>query len=359
MVYFFVLLIALLFINVLGGSKIVRNYVCIERIHIAPFLALLILIGFRDISVGTDTPTYVAEFLSSNQKGLVIREIFQSHAEPLFALMRMLIRQFTDSYTVYFLVAAIPISLGFAIYVGRYSDDYMMSTLLFILLGVLGFCMAGLRQSIAIGFSLFGYRYAREKKLIPFLICCTLAFGFHNSSLVFLIVYPLSHFRKININIKWWIAIAAAFVLGITKNSVIMQIASMFFTQERYNMYGTTYTSNLNYTMLLIQIGLLVFCYMYRELVMEEDEKNSLLYIMAFIGTSFQCFTPILGEFFRLSLFFSISFCILVPKTIYLLKDSRNRNLLYFVVNGVCLYYIFFAGSSIAHTYLPVWRSGM
>lgn len=65
-----------------------------------------------------------------------------------------------------------------------------------------------------------------------------------------------------------------------------MHIASMFFTQERYNMYGTTYTSNLNYTMLLIQVGLLVFCYLYKELVLKEDEKNSLLYIMAFIGTN-------------------------------------------------------------------------
>ncbi|MBS5190334.1 MAG: EpsG family protein [Lachnospiraceae bacterium] len=138
-----------------------------------------------------------------------------------------------------------------------------------------------------------------------------------------------------------------------------MHIASMFFTQERYNMYGTTYTSNLNYTMLLIQVGLLVFCYLYKELVLKEDEKNSLLYIMAFIGTVFQCFTPILGEFFRLSFYFSISLCILVPKTLYLLNNNRNRNLIYFVINGVCLYYIFLATSSIAHVYLPVWASGV
>ncbi len=355
MSYFLLLLVVVLFVNMSGGSKIIRQYCCVKKGYILIFLSLLMIVGFRSMNVGTDTISYVSEFLGES-KGNISGwgKLFTEYSEPLYILLLEFCKSITDNYTIFLTIFGIPITLGFAIYIKRYSDDYMLSTLLFILLGILGFCMAGMRQSISLGLSLFAYQFVKDRKIIPFLLCCIIAFGFHNSSLVFLFIYPISYFKKIDY--KWWILIFAAFVIGITKNSVVMRVASIFFTQDRYNIYGSSYTSSLNYTMLIIQVGLLIFCYINKSTVLEDDENNAILYSMAFIGIIFQCFTPILGEFFRLSLFFSASFCILVPKVIYLLEDNRIRVLSYFFISGVSVFYIFFGSSSIARIYVPFWR---
>ena len=142
------------------------------------------------------------------------------------------------------------ISLAFAIYLKHYSEDYLISILLFIVLGIMGFCMAGMRQAIAIGILMFAYRYARERRLFSFLLCCLIAFGFHNSSLVFIFIYPLLAIKKINL--KFWIAFGIALGLGSTRNPIVRNIASLFFTQDRYEFCGSLYTSSLNYTMLII-----------------------------------------------------------------------------------------------------------
>ena len=355
MIYFFLLLVVVLFVNISGGSKIIKQCCYIKNGYIVLFISLLIIVGFRSMNVGTDTISYVYDFLGESKGNIIeLESLISEYSEPLYVLLLEFCKIITDNYTIFLTIFGIPITLGFTIYLKRYSDDYMLSTLLFILLGILGFCMAGMRQSISLGLSLFAYRFVKEHRIIPFLLCCIIAFGFHNSSLVFLFIYPISYLKKIDF--KWWIIAFVAFVMGITKNSIVMKVASMFFTQDRYNIYGNSYKSSLNYTMLIIQIGLLIFCYIHKRRVIEDDEDNAMLYSMAFIGIIFQCFTPILGEFFRLSLFFSVAFCILVPKTIYLLNDERIRWVSYWGISGISLYYIFFGTSSIARTYAPFWH---
>ena len=76
---------------------------------------------------------------------------------------------------------------------------------------------------------------------------------------------------------------------------------------------------------------------------------------MAFLSVIMQSFTPILGEFFRLSLYFSFSFCILVPKAIAIQKKIENKLILYYGTIFICLLYFFMSGDSIVLTYRPFW----
>ena len=61
------------------------------------FLAIVLVAGLRDISVGTDTITYVTCFLN--------RTYFQF--EPAYALLSALVRTLTANWTVYLIVLAI------------------------------------------------------------------------------------------------------------------------------------------------------------------------------------------------------------------------------------------------------------
>ena len=305
------------------------------------------MIGFRDQSIGTDTITYVSEFFGDAQDWY---SIFSDNPEPLYSALLLFCQKIFDNYTGFLCMFALPISFVFACYLKRYSEDYLISVLLFIVLGIMGFCMAGLRQSVAIAISLIAYRYARERKIIPFLTCCLIAYGFHNSSIVLLFIYPLLAIKKINFNL--WLAFIIAFVLGFTRNPIIMTVAG-FFTQGRYDIYGTLYTSSLNYTMLIIQGVLLFFCFLFRHEVISTNKDNATLYVMAFAGMICQAWTPVLGEFFRISLYFSSSLCVLVPKTIAAQKGQQIKYAMYWGVVLLCFGYIFLSNGSIVWSYIP------
>lgn len=350
MIYFILFFVILLIVEENGGSSLVVCKRRFKNIHLWVFVGLFFLIGLRNQSVGTDTITYIYEFKGITREWSI--SMFEN-PEPLYTILLTFCQKAFSNYTAFLCVFAFPIAFAFAVYLKRYSEDYLISTLIFIVLGIMGFCMAGLRQSVAIGILMFAYRYARDRRLFPFLIYCLIAFGFHNSSLVFLFIYPLLAIKKIDF--KFWIAFAIAFMLGATRNSIIMNVASFFFTQDRYEFYGSIYKSNLNYTMLIIQGILLLFCYLYKGNVIEENKKNVSLYVMAFVGMMFQALTPILGEFFRLSLYFTSALCILVPKTIAVQKDLKTKRFMYFGIISMSLIYIFLSDGSIVRSYVPYW----
>lgn len=350
MIYFILFFIVLFVMEVYGGSSLVVSKKKIPHLHLCIFLALLLLIGLRHQSVGTDTITYIYEFIGETKEWSWMSS---ENPEPLYTLLLLVCQKIFNNYTAFLCVFALPISLSFALYLKHYSEDYLISTLIFIVLGIMSFCMAGLRQSVSIAVSLVAYRYARERRLFLFLLCCLISYGFHNSSIVFVFIYPLLAIKKIDF--RFWIAFIVAFFLGFTKSSVVMEVASLFFTQDRYSIYGSSYTSSLNYTMLIIQGTMLFFCYFFRRKVIAENKANTTLYIMAFIGMMFQAWTPILGEFFRLSLYFTPSLCVLVPKTIAVQDDLQMKKIMYFGIISVGLAYIFLSNDSVVWNYIPYW----
>lgn len=350
MIYFFILFIFLFFSELYGGSNIVASRKQFKYVHLVIFFGLLFLIGLRNKYIGTDTLTYIYEFEYSE---IPINFNIFKYSEPLYKIALAISQLLFNNYTGFLCFFAFPFSLAYSNFIKKYSDDYFISVLIIIVLGTITFCMAGVRQSVALGFTIIAYQYARERKLISFLVCCLIAFGFHNSSIVIIFMYPLFMIKKINY--KFWLLFIIAFILGFTKNKIIMQIANLFFVQDRYMMYGTTYQTNLNYTMLIIQLTLLIFCYIYKDKIITENKNNSSLFIMAFLSVIMQSFTPILGEFFRLSLYFSFSFCILVPKAIAIQKKIENKLILYYGTIFICLLYFFMSGDSIVLTYRPFW----
>lgn len=348
MIYFILLFVILLLAECCGGSKLVRGRLRLKNIHWCVFAGIFLLIGLRNMSVGTDTVTYISIFWgeTENWKGLV--EFLSDNPEPLYTMLLMFCQLITDNYTVFLCVFAFPISYCFVRLMKTYSDDYLISVILFLVLGLMGFCMAGLRQSIAIAFTLMAYREARERKLLPFLVWCLLAYGFHNTAIVFVFIYPLVN-RKISW--KYWVASAIAVLLGVTRSRIVLQVASFFFTQDRYSTYGAEYTSSLNYTMFLIQFLLVVFCYCFRKNVLREEQANASLYHLAFVGLIFQAFVPILGEFFRISMYFSIYLCFLVPKTIKCMENKTIKRLAYLGLILVGIVYTFAIPTGLARVY--------
>ena len=341
-------IIFLLFIYLIANSQIFQgkeNAVNTQTFLVG--LSILLLMGFRDKTFAGDTVMYVYKFQESIIEWVGWRGFFFEQREPLFYFFEFLLQKCTLNYTIFLILNALPVCIGFSLLIKRYSADLFISTLLFCGLGILYFCMAGLRQSMAMGFTMISYLYARERKLVPFLLWVLVAYLFHNSAIVFLPVYWII---TVNSPILLWIAILSCFLLGIFRPEAVMNFANMF-TSKQYQMDE----HGLKLTMFFIQLAFLVFCCIYQYLFVKEKNNkmnkwiNPIL-VLCFTGTCFQAMTPIKGEFFRVSLYFCTFLCLAVPDSIAKIHNPDKKRLCKLGIIVVLLAYIFRLG--IARSYI-------
>ena len=164
----------------------------------------VIISGFRADSIGADTENYMRLFDLHNSMSW--REIIENAKEYYlgngsyndyeigYVVLEKIIGGVTSSHTIYnILVAGIFMSsLGRFIY--KYSNDPLISFILYDAFMYNMFSLTGNRQviSVAIGI-LCGYEFIRKRKFIPFLIIVLVSSLFHRSTLVFIVFYFLAN----------------------------------------------------------------------------------------------------------------------------------------------------------------------
>ncbi|MBQ0099342.1 MAG: EpsG family protein, partial [Firmicutes bacterium] len=210
------------------------------------FLFFILLFGLRHMTVAGDTISYVDIFLDKREIEEGFLGVFsEEFSEPLYKLLMYVLELITNNYTIYLIVFSLPFCIGISSLVKEESEDYFLTTLILCALGILYFCMAGLRQAVAMGLCLISFKFIKRRKLIPFLICILFAYGFHNSSLVFILAYPLYRAKT---NSFYLFFVAICFFLGNIKSGIIKRIG-LFLTQEsRFDEYFLKEDAGLNYT---------------------------------------------------------------------------------------------------------------
>lgn len=337
---------------ILGGFLFNKKFSNIYIIIV--LLVLWLIMGLRTIDVGADTQGYVTDFKFIGTKSYedAIKFAFDS-SEPLYWIISWLCTLFSHNYTVYLLVwSFFPIYSLYSTFKNELDEptEFLSSIIVFFVLGLFAFYVAGIRQTAALSIILFSYKYIRDKRIIKFLLCIGVAFLFHNSSLIFLIALPLAL-----IKFHWWyflFIIAFFFLKSFISLDYITQIAFMFF-DERFQTYGTVYESSQNTSALIMQILLLAICFPnYRRLI-KKDASNAFLFYMSFIGLAFQSFSGLIAEFARVSFYFCMFDLILVPRSLAVYSDRFHNKIVYLLFVLPCVIYLFFLSSS----NLPLYKS--
>lgn len=156
---------------------------------IAAFIPLWIIIAFRDSSVGTDTGiTYYRVFQHA------LNGSFQVYADNVevgyLTLVNILAKISSDYFIVIFVTGTLVWGI-FYYYIVHNSENIAWSILLFFLSFNYFHLFNGIRQYLAIGISLLGFRFLYDRKLIKYLIVILLASTFHILALVYIPVYFL------------------------------------------------------------------------------------------------------------------------------------------------------------------------
>ena len=183
---------------------------------IAAILPMFLLFVLRYKYIGADTIGYV-RFFQKEIRAYSFLELFKEDAmrfEIGFRIFTKIISLFTKNYTVYFLINGLVIFgilLRFAL---KYTENPFVFFFLFLTLGTYSFIETGLRQGLAMAICFLALDFVKEKKLLPFLLLVLLAYFFHKSAMVFLLIYPLCSIKQTDWMIFTYVILAVVFVVG-------------------------------------------------------------------------------------------------------------------------------------------------
>lgn len=142
------------------------------------------------------------------------------------------------------------------------SSDPALSWLIYVLFPLFFLNdLSTIRQGVAASIVFFSYNYAKNRKIIKFILTISFASLFHKSALYGFIIFPLL-LKQLPISLNW-ILFITSFFLGETVKYVIQNI-DLSFLSDKINIYfkaelfSSAKTSTLNYVYALFNVFILL-----------------------------------------------------------------------------------------------------
>lgn len=175
------------------------------------------LCGLRSSSVGFDTEGYYISFTrtSENIGGILDNE---QHIETGFAALCTIVKVLGGDFTHFLLFCSYFIVGSFCVFVYRHSSNVLLSIFILLCFPYYYSSFDIIRHFFATSFLLLGYKHILNGKLLKFALFILAGSLFHNSSIIYLLLYPL-------LRLKWSRKLYVLLALG---GLIIMIYASVF-----------------------------------------------------------------------------------------------------------------------------------
>ena len=340
MAIYIILLCWIWILYMFHGRKLTvrRNYLENPYIHrrskrdvilMAVFFA--ILIAFRDLSVGLDTPQYKYNFNQINPDILSDSDFFTLR-EWGYSLIQVIIKLLGLDFRAVMIVESVLYIAPVAYVIYNYSRNPYFSFFVFLAMDYYLFGMTAIRQSIALGLTLVAFDLAVRNKKFWFVITVLIASTVHTTALVFLPVVILS---KIPLRKKYvFLALVLSFLLNTFKEPIRQLMMDL-----AHNPYVEMETGGTGMHLLMLSIVLLDLLRGNRA-SKHWDEADLITYMMISAVAVYPVlqFNPAV---FRLHYYYSIMMIIYIPNV---LKKYRNNLLRWGLTLGyfaIAFYYMF------------------
>ena len=280
------------------------------------FIFWFVLLSLRDLSVGNDLLVYKEMFnVCADTK---IKNLPDLKWELGYLVYNKLISYITMDYRTFLIITAgitlFPMCMLFV----REKKFSILLIALFINMPCFLMPFSGLRQAIAVSIGVFVYMAIEKKKYVLSAVLILLAFSFHVSALVLVLLYP-AFFLKIKTKHMLFIVpiLMVIYVLRIPLLAFIIN----FLPEHYVESYGDIEPTGAVGMMMLFLIFLIFSFVMLDENVM--TKKGYYLRNILLIATVFQFFVPIHGLVQRASYYFLL----FVPVSIVSVVESPKASL--------------------------------
>lgn len=195
---------------------------------------MIFLIGFRDVSIGLDTKSYLIRF--DYYKNFTLNQIFsdkfQEHGYSLIIKGTALIY---DNFDFFKIIVAVISIVPIVITILKCSKNPFLSVLIFIAFDYYAFMFSGMRQGIAYALCILSFLCIQNKKPVKFVLLVLLAAQFHKSAYIFLPAYWIAN---VKMNKYTLITLCMAFAAVFVFKSKLYGLIEHGFYNTVDNIYG-------------------------------------------------------------------------------------------------------------------------
>lgn len=289
-----------------------------KTISFIVFLSLLLLSALRSYYVGTDTANYL---FNNIEQGNLARYL----SEPLSYVLML----YSPNHEFFIFAQSVIVLLPLFIIHTKFEKPYLIIFLYYIL-GFYFFSFNVSRQMIAAAFVLLSLVYYLRKNWILYIFNVIIAFGFHNSSIVALILPLCDHFLKLNRTVVY-IVLLSTFIIGLVVSVQVLSIFSPIIgSYIEYIMGEHAEVSRFSLNRLLLNI---FFVIIYN--CSSIEGKKSLYLKSMFVSVILYNLLTFSGVVGRIAMYFSLSEIVFLSQDKYVKPSRRN------VFNAAVLFYGF------------------
>lgn len=311
-----------------------------QRLLLCAYLILLLFLGFRGY-VYTDFVNYKPFFDLLDGFKSIPEVLLIKGWEPGFVAYSALCKAIFPNYFAWNIIStAIDLFLLHKI-LERYSNNHLLSLLVFFVIGATALEFNVLRNAKAIFLFLYSIRYIEERKMWKYFAVIGLACLFHISSVLYFPLYFILN-KKWSKWILWLIYIGGAVVLIFHINFISDIVSKFTFAEGGRLEYLTSHLENSSaYTSIFGTIERLItmffVIYLYDKLSRIKQANLIFLnmYILLYAVFSFCAESNVMVQ--RFQYMFIGSFWILYPLLIWLAKTQKKQFIYLFVTAMIFL----------------------
>lgn len=293
MVAVFLLVVLLLYGLVPASKKNVYLNICM--------VVLFFSMAFRHQTCYMDTLGYVQDYNSLTNVSFDKVQEYIPKDFVFWKVAKVVNSICGANYTVWLSFLALLTVIPLRHFILKYSQNPMLSLMVYAALGFLFFSMAGLRQTLAMSATLVALVFLLEGKWAFFLLFCFIASLFHKTAVIFLPVIFLRYLPLNRYSILLYLGLA--YMVPKYGEGLLTYFVELG-VDERFGAYDIG-ESQISSTGLILQIVLFVMSvvFLYNK---RNDKVYRLFFMMAFIGIVMQSMAFLIAEMFRASMYYSI-----------------------------------------------------
>ncbi|KRN88438.1 EpsG family protein [Ligilactobacillus ceti] len=313
-------------------------------------MQLFLILALRDVTVGYDLDNYIAGYNYINT--LNFREMLATlklgHAnliypfkyESGYVVFNWIVGHLGfDFHSFLIIVAGICIT-SITIFIYKYSDNVMLSYIIYLGIGGYIYCFSILRQSLALAIVLLSVTYILDEKYYRAMMFIILAVTFHITAILFI---PLLILRKFKITNKLYrIYLYVVVLIFLSSYQLYSRVILPFL-----NSIGDQRYTHLNFqinNMMIVLLFLSGIIYFFVKDKFYNNTKNNFMLAAFSMATLYEIFGLYNDGLARGIIYYMIFSIIVIPNTIeeYLYRsyklgyDAKNiglqKKIIYFVI---------------------------
>lgn len=295
-------------------------------------LIWFIAVSALQYMMGTDMVYYVEWYNELSLRNWSIKDLISDNKQyqPGWLALGYFCRVFTEDYLLLKILQATFVNISVFSFFKRETKYIFTAVCLYALMSYLVVNFNLMRQSIALGFSLYCFTYLRKKDYIRYYIFVFLAYLFHNSALVLIPLPLLTYVRFTKVYIYALIAffMVAVFILprlnleGImfsilqsgTLGGDISELGATYMSRDRLGVQSHFAIFSLQRLFIVIVVLSYVLKY-----------KDPYYGALGVIYILFQILSGFLPVLWRFRLYLDFSYYVLLANCLIMFSKSNNR----------------------------------